>query len=87
MVLREIETDPLTIRQLDITLAMLADRWQGVTELEGLGEPLLARQMALVTLGDYVSIYQALLRDLDPTPVEAIQQLKGRMQAGSSASP
>ncbi|MBC7543168.1 MAG: hypothetical protein H7338_10595 [Candidatus Sericytochromatia bacterium] len=84
---RESETHPLVRAQLDITLAMLADRWQGVSELEGSGGPLLARQMSLVTLGDYVSIYQALLRGLDPTPVGAIQQLKARMQAASPASP
>lgn len=66
--------------QMSITLAMLSGRWLGEHRIEGQGESRLARQLSLVALGDYVSIYLAFLRQLDPTPVDAIRALKQRMQ-------
>ena len=39
------------------------------------GSPL-ARLFSLVTLGDYVSFYLALLNGVDPTPVQAIERFK-----------
>jgi glucose/mannose-6-phosphate isomerase len=80
VVFQDPDTNPLVKNQLRITLDLLRDRWMGVSELAGRGQSLLARQLSQVALGDYVSIYQALLRGLDPTPVEAIQLLKARMQ-------
>jgi glucose/mannose-6-phosphate isomerase len=77
------DTHPLVANQLRITLDLLGDRWAGITPLLGRGSTLLARQLSQVALGDYVSIYQALLRGVDPTPVEAIQLLKARMQASA----
>jgi len=43
----------------------------------------LARVFSLVALGDHVSLYLALLRGVDPTPVEAIQRLKRRLGDGT----
>lgn len=43
------------------------------------GESLLARLFSLVQLGDYASCYLALLYGIDPTPVEAIEALKGSL--------
>lgn len=76
---RDPDTDPLVANQLAITLDLLRERWAGVTEMTGRGQSLLGRQLSQVAIGDYVSIYQALLRGVDPTPVEAIQRLKARM--------
>ena len=42
------------------------------------GDPL-ARTLDLVILGDYASIYLALLRGVDPGPVDVIERLKGRL--------
>jgi glucose/mannose-6-phosphate isomerase len=35
--------------------------------------------MSLVLLGDLVSVYLAVLRGVDPTPVEEIEALKARL--------
>jgi len=40
------------------------------------GSSTLARLFSLVQLGDYVSLYLALLYGVDPTPVEAIESFK-----------
>jgi glucose/mannose-6-phosphate isomerase len=37
---------------------------------------------SLVLLGDLVSVYMAVLRGIDPRPVEPIERLKGELSRG-----
>lgn len=80
IVLDDPDKPALLAKQMGIALEMLSGRWLGDHRIEGRGEGRLARQLSLVALGDYVSIYLAFLRQLDPTPVDAIGVLKQRMQ-------
>ncbi|EMR73497.1 bifunctional phosphoglucose/phosphomannose isomerase [Thermoplasmatales archaeon SCGC AB-539-N05] len=48
----------------------------GVIEIQTEGETLLARMMYLLLLGDFLSCYLAVLRKIDPTPVDIITDLK-----------
>ncbi len=50
---------------------------QGSTELEEL--------LSMVYLGDWVSVYMALMNRVDPTPVRPIQELKERLGTWNSA--
>ena len=50
-----------------------------VLEVDTLGETLLARMVSLMYIGDYVSVYLAILRGVDPTPVDVISGLKERL--------
>ena len=43
------------------------------------GEGRLAQTASAVAIGDYVSVYLALLYGLDPTPVDAITHIKTRL--------
>jgi glucose/mannose-6-phosphate isomerase len=45
------------------------------------GEGRLAQACSAVVLGDFVSVYLAVLYGLDPTPVEAIAHIKSRLSA------
>jgi len=45
-------------------------------EVNAIGETLLARMISLMYIGDFVSIYLAILRKVDPTPVDVITELK-----------
>ena len=47
-----------------------------VIEIQTEGETLLARMMYLLLLGDFLSCYLAVLRKIDPTPVDIITDLK-----------
>lgn len=47
-----------------------------VVEVRAEGSSPLARLLSLVHLGDYVSVYLALHRGVDPTPVSLIEELK-----------
>jgi len=51
----------------------------GITDLSAEGSSLLVRVFSLVYLGDYVSVYLALLNGINPKPVQVIDYLKGRL--------
>jgi glucose/mannose-6-phosphate isomerase len=46
------------------------------------GKSALSQMMSLVSVGDYVSYYLAILYRVDPSPVEVISYLKGRLAKG-----
>ena len=50
------------------------------------GETRTERVLSLVLLGDLVSLYVAVLRDTDPTPVEVIEELKAELARPDVAS-
>jgi glucose/mannose-6-phosphate isomerase len=51
-----------------------------VSEYTGEGKGFLSQMFSLIVLGDYVSVYLALLRGVDPTPVGTIEKLKVRLK-------
>ena len=66
-------------RRFDVTAEVLeAARFESL-RVQGRGDNALARVMSLVLLGDLVSVYLAVLRGKDPTPVEEIESLKNRL--------
>lgn len=80
MVILRDPTDPeLLQRQLGFARDLMAPQVDEVIELVAEGADPLTRQLRLVYLGDWVSVYLALLDGVDPTPVEAIFGLKARM--------
>ncbi|MEB3328040.1 MAG: SIS domain-containing protein [Candidatus Sericytochromatia bacterium] len=72
-------------RQRAHALDLLAPGLGGLHTVEGEGRDGLARQLSLVHLGDWVSVYLGLLGGHDPTPVEAIGALKRRMAEDHAA--
>ena len=66
-------------RRFDLTRELVEPQVAGVVQVTAEGRGALARALDLVMLGDYVSIYMALLRGIDPAPVELIGRLKERL--------
>jgi glucose/mannose-6-phosphate isomerase len=66
-------------RRIDLTADLLTGQAAVVKRVEARGETPLERLMALVLLGDLTSVYLAVLAGVDPTPVPAIEDLKGRL--------
>ncbi len=81
-------------RRLALTREIISPKVTDVLTIEGEGESPLARVIDLVLLGDYVSLYAACLRRVDPEPVDSIGILKAglattgnqRLRAGESGS-
>ncbi len=83
ILLRDTEDSPRIRLRMDVTAEIIGDRAGRITELWSTGEGRMARMFSLVCLGDFVSVYLALLSGVDPTPVENITRLK-KVLAGSA---
>lgn len=65
--------------RMDLTRKVIQQYASSVTELRSQGKGLLARMFSLVHLGDWISVYLAVLYQVDPTPVDVIQYLKSEL--------
>ncbi|MFA5785791.1 MAG: bifunctional phosphoglucose/phosphomannose isomerase [Actinomycetota bacterium] len=66
-------------RRIAVTLDLVASQVGLVEQVRAEGESALARFASLVQMGDFASVYLALLRGQDPTPVQAITTLKNAL--------
>ena len=53
------------------------------TSSQSRGHTAVERVLSLVLLGDLVSLYVAVLRGIDPTPVDVLVSLKERLAASA----
>lgn len=74
--LREATDHPRVQARIEITKRFLSDRVRGISEFWGRGSSLLTRLFSLIYLGDYASVYLALLYGINPKPVTVIDYLK-----------
>ncbi len=80
VILRDKEETVLQTKSIEAVKSILKDRGE-TTEVRSQGEELLARLLSLTYLGDWVSYYLALLKEVDPTPIGLIQDLKTKIEA------
>lgn len=64
------------LRRFDISNRLLSGRMPHPIEIEAEGNTLIEQILWTVLYGDFVSIYLALLNNVDPTPVDLIEKLK-----------
>jgi glucose/mannose-6-phosphate isomerase len=74
--LRDREDHRRVTMRMDFTRGIIANSTPRIAEAWSEGTSRLARMFSLVQLGDWVSFYLAILHNVDPTPVEVIDQLK-----------
>jgi glucose/mannose-6-phosphate isomerase len=72
------EEHPGVARRAALSAELAGERGIAVTTLVAQGSSRLERLASLVGVCDWASVYLALLRDVDPTPVAAIAELKAR---------
>lgn len=66
-------------KRLDFMKNLFEDVAGNVIEIRPLGKKRLAKIMYAMYLGDFISCYLAILRKIDPTPVDAITELKNEL--------
>jgi glucose/mannose-6-phosphate isomerase len=74
--LRDPKDHPRVQARMEIVKRLLAERVGGMAEFSGQGESLLARLFSLIYLGDFTSVYLALVYGINPKPVQVIDYLK-----------
>lgn len=80
ILLRDHEDHPRVQIRMEITREILGGRVDPVLEYWSAGSSWLERLWSLVLLGDFASVYLAVLNREDPTPVEPIETLKIRLK-------
>jgi glucose/mannose-6-phosphate isomerase len=73
---------PRVRQRIELTRGMISGSSASSFRVESRGETAMERLVSLVLLGDLVSLYLAVLRGVDPTPVEALDRLKSALNGG-----
>jgi glucose/mannose-6-phosphate isomerase len=73
------DAHPRVKARMELTEKLIADHATASLHLETRGQTTIERVFSLVLLGDLVSLYLAVLRGVDPGPVEVIEQLKSEL--------
>ncbi|HMK92257.1 MAG TPA: bifunctional phosphoglucose/phosphomannose isomerase [Thermoleophilia bacterium] len=68
-------------RRLDLTAVMVEPLVAGVARVEARGASPFARVVSSLYVGDFVSLYLALLYGVDPGPITALEELKRQLAA------
>jgi glucose/mannose-6-phosphate isomerase len=73
---------PRIRQRIELTRGLIASFAAATYRVESRGETRAERLVSLVLLGDLVSLYVAVLRGIDPSPVPLLEQLKGTLARG-----
>lgn len=73
---------PRVRQRIELTRGIISATGAPTFRVEGRGETRTERLLSLVLLGDLVSLYVAVLRGVDPTPVVPIDHLKRALDGG-----
>ncbi|MEM2280410.1 MAG: bifunctional phosphoglucose/phosphomannose isomerase [Candidatus Bathyarchaeia archaeon] len=72
--------EPLEVRaRIEATKQILNSKGVNVQEIWRLGKGRLSKMVSATLIGDFASVYLAILRGVDPTPVETISWIKGEV--------
>ena len=75
------EDEPEPIKQrIEATKELMRKQSLHVFEIHASGKNSLAKMCSVVCLGDFTSVYLAVLREIDPTPVKTISVLKEKIR-------
>lgn len=66
-------------KRMEIVKDLVVDQALSVIEIETYGKSRLTRMFSLIQLGDWVSLYLALINKVDPTPIAKIDLLKSKL--------
>jgi glucose/mannose-6-phosphate isomerase len=80
LLIRDREEPPEIRHRIEATKSLVLHKAQKVLEVYARGESKLARIFSVLFVGDLASVYLAILRKADPTPVETITKLKEEMR-------
>jgi glucose/mannose-6-phosphate isomerase len=76
------DTHPRVKERMDLTARLIRPGATGVHRPRSRGRTTVERVFSLVLLGDLVSLYLAVLRGVDPAPVDVIDELKSELARG-----
>ncbi len=73
--------EPSEIRsRIEITKKLMEPAGIGIYEVWSQGKSSLAKMLSVIAVADFLSVYLAILRGIDPTPVQTINKLKSSLK-------
>jgi glucose/mannose-6-phosphate isomerase len=66
--------------RVEVTQQLMKNSGAKMFQIQSQGKTALAKMLSVICLGDFVSVYLAVLRGVDPTPVETINKLKSALE-------
>ena len=79
LALRHDGEDAEIAARFPLSLRIAADSGASTHEIRATGRSALARLLSLIAFGDFVSAYVAIIKAVDPTPVDVITRLKAAL--------
>jgi glucose/mannose-6-phosphate isomerase len=73
---------PRIRQRIELTRGLIASHAAATYRIESIGETPTERVVSLLLLGDLISLYLAVLRGIDPSPVALLERLKGELARG-----
>jgi len=86
VILLRSRNEPKEIKnRIEVTSSLAFSKSSKVFEVYCLGDSILANMLSAILVGDLASVYLAILRGIDPTPVKTIEKLKAEIAAKSAS--
>ena len=73
------EPEPIR-RRIEATKQLISNKTAKIFEIHSTGESIMAKMFSVICAGDFTSVYLAVLRGIDPTPVRTIDLLKKKIK-------
>jgi len=80
ILIRDSEEPPEFKNRIEITKQIASSKVSKILEIKAIGKHKLTKMLSAMYIGDFASIYLALLRGVDPTPTKTIVHLKQEMK-------
>lgn len=81
VLIRDPQEPPEIKHRIEITKQIASKKVGKILEISALGRHKLARMLSVMYVGDFASIYLAVLGGVDPTPTKTIADLKRKMKS------
>ena len=78
--IRDSEETPEIHQRIEVTKELMSKHMEKIYELHSKGKSQLARIASVICTGDFTSVYLAILKGIDPTPVKVITALKQKVE-------
>jgi glucose/mannose-6-phosphate isomerase len=80
LVLKDANDNPRVLKRMDLTAKILKKKGIASAVVTIEGKTILEKIFSTLLLGDWIAYYNAILRGIDPTPVEMVEEFKKLMK-------
>jgi glucose/mannose-6-phosphate isomerase len=84
ILIRDPEEPPEIRNRIETTTSLAFNRAKKVLEIDAKGKGKLAKMFSVLCIGDFASVYLAILQNKDPTPVKIIDSVKRELAKNTS---